>query len=251
MAFMTDKFKGKYRLRAPYDQTNQFPRDLDGTYSDYDIFIDCSNNIQVHYFGNRGTLEVFIPSIGRGRNIVKAIYSEHIQDIEKSPYFSNTEKEDETTGEIKNTNSFDYEALYKDKELNKIINTIFESDAEVSFRFHWSLMEQFEKYFKPKTSAANRSPFSSKNLPKSNYEIPEEDQLKYKEVTAKLPKEDILKVSHMTNDYIKTLTNKKKSLEAIKDNMKLNCMKAKEYIHFIGKWNDYLEYLEKEIEKLC
>ena len=100
MAFMTDKFKGKYRLRAPYDQTNQFPRDLDNTYSDFDIYIDCSNNIQVHYFGNRGTLEVFIPSIGRGRNIVKAIYSEHIQDIEKSPYFSNTEKEDESTGEI-------------------------------------------------------------------------------------------------------------------------------------------------------
>ena len=237
MAFMTDKFKGKYRLKAPYDQTNQFPRDLDGTYSDYDIYIDCSNNIQVHYFGNRGTLEVFIPSIGRGRNIVKAIYSEHIQDIEKSPYFSN--------------NSFDYDSFYKDKELNKIINTIFESDAEVSFRFHWSLMEQFEKYFKPKTSAASRSPFSSKNLPRSDYEIPEEDQLKYKEVTAKLPKEDILKVGHMTNDYIKTLANKKKSLEAIKDDMKLNCMKAKEYIHFIDKWDDYLKYLEKEIEKLC
>ncbi len=234
---MTDKFKGKYRLKAPYDQTNQFPRDLDGTYSDYDIYIDCSNNIQVHYFGNRGTLEVFIPSIGRGRNIVKAIYSEHIQDIEKSPYFSN--------------NSFDYDSFYKDKELNKIINTIFESDAEVSFRFHWSLMEQFEKYFKPKTSAASRSPFSSKNLPRSDYEIPEEDQLKYKEVTAKLPKEDILKVGHMTNDYIKTLANKKKSLEAIKDDMKLNCMKAKEYIHFIDKWDDYLKYLEKEIEKLC
>lgn len=236
MAFMTDKFKGKYRLKTPYDQTNQFPRDLDGTYSSYDIYIDCQNNIQVHYFGNRGILEVFIPSIGRGRNIVKAIYSEHIQDIEKSPYASN--------------NSFDYDSFYKDKELNKIINTIFESDAEVSFRFHWSLMEQFEKYFKPKTSAASRSPFSSKNLPKSDYEIPEEDQLKYKEVVSKLPKEDILKVGHITSDYINSLANRKNKLEDIKNDMKQKCMKSKEYIHVIGRWNDYLEYLKKEIEKI-
>jgi hypothetical protein len=235
MAFMTEKFKGKYRLRAPYDHTNQFPRDLDGTYSDYDIYIDCLNNIEVHYFG-KGILEVFIPSIGRGRNIVKAIYSEHIQDVEKSPYAT--------------SNSFDYESLYKDKELNKIINTIFESDAEVSFRFHWSLMEKFEKYFKPKTSAASRSPFSSKNLPKSDYEIPEEDQLKYKEVVSKLPKEDILKVGRMTSDYINSLANKKNKIETIKDDMKQKCMKPKVYIHVIGRWNDYLEYLKKEINKL-
>jgi hypothetical protein len=250
MACLIEKFKGKYRLLALYDQTNLFPRDLDGTYSDYDIYISCLNNVQVHYFG-KGILEAYIPSLGRGRNIVKAIYSEYVQDIEKSPYLTVSEKEDEKTREIKTINSFDYDGLYKDKELNKIIFNIQDTDEEVLFRFKWDKMEQFEKYFKPKTSAANRSPFSSKNLPKSDYVIPEEDQLKYKEVVSKLPKEDILKVGHLTNDYIKTLVNKKKSIEAIKDDMKLNCMKAKEYVHFIGKWNDYLEYLKKEIEKLC
>jgi cyclopropane fatty-acyl-phospholipid synthase-like methyltransferase len=71
-----------------------------------------------------------------------------------------------------------------------------------------------------------------------------------KEVAAKLPKEDILKLGHMTNNYIKTLANKKNKLEAIKDDMKKHCMRNKEYIHFIGKWEDYLKYLEKEIEKL-
>ena len=80
---MIEKFKGKYRLRAPYClQTFQFPRDLKGNYSDYDIYIDCANGIQISYFG-RGILESYVPSIGRGRNIVKAIYSDFIQDIER------------------------------------------------------------------------------------------------------------------------------------------------------------------------
>ena len=33
---MMDKFKGKYRLKTEYDLfTNQFPRDLNGSFSDY------------------------------------------------------------------------------------------------------------------------------------------------------------------------------------------------------------------------
>lgn len=248
---MIEKFKGTYRLKAPYDlSNNQFPRDINNTFSDMDIYVDCSNGIQISHYGH-GKLEAYIPSLGRGRNIVKAIYSDYVQDIEKSPYMTTTEKEDEKTKEVKTTNSFDYDALYKDKELNKIIFDINETDEEVLFKFSWDKMKDFEKYFKPKTSAANRSPFSSKNLPKSDYEIPEEDQLKYKEVVAKLPKEDILKVSRMTNDYIKSLANRRNKLEDIKNDMKQKCMKNNQYIHSIDKWDDYLKYLEKEIEALC
>lgn len=251
MAFLTDKFKGTYRILAPYDQTFQFPRDLDGTFSDFDLYISCMNGVRVSYFGNRGVLEAYIPSLGRGRNIIKAIYSEYVQDIEKSPYITVSEKEDEKTGEIKIINSFDYEGLYKDKELNKIIFNIDETDEEILFRFKWDKMKDFEKYLKPKTSAASRSPFSSKNLPRSDYEIPEEEQSRYKEVISKVSKEDILKVSRWSNDYIKSLANRKKSIESIKDDMKLHCMNVKQYIHFIGRWDDYLKYLEKEIGQLC
>lgn len=251
MSFMTDKFKGTYRLKTPYClQTFQFPRDLNGTYSDYDIYIDCQNGIQVSHYG-RGILDCYIPSLGRGRNIVKAIYSDFIKPIEESEYLTIIEKEDEKTGELKMINSFDYNGLYHDKELNNLIYDIYDTDEEVIFKFKWDKMKQFEKYLKPKTSAADRSPFSSKNLPKSTYEIPEEDQLKYKETTSKLPKEDILKIGRMTNEYIKTLANRKNKLETIKDDMKKKCMKNNQYIHSIGKWNDYLKYLESEIDKLC
>lgn len=244
-----DKFKGTYRLKAPFcTQTFQFPRDINGNFADSDIFIDCTNGIQISHFGH-GKLEAYIPSLGRGRNIVKAIYSEFVKPIEESEYFSATTKENDD-GETKTTNSFDYDALYADKELNKIIYDIYDTDEEVLFKFSWERMKDFEKYFKPKTSAASRSPFSSKNLPKSDYEIPEEDQLKYKEVAAKLPKEDILKIGRMTSDYIKSLANRKNKLEDIKNDMKQKCMKNSQYIHSINKWDDYLKYLEKEISKL-
>lgn len=248
MSFMIDKFKGKYRLRAPYDLfTNQFPRDLNGTFSDNDIYIDCGNGIQIFYFGH-GVLKAYIPSLGRGRNIIKTIYSDFVKPIEDSDYFTVIEREKD--GETITTNSFNYEALYKDNELNKIINNIVETDEEVLFKFKWDMMEKFEKYFKPKTSAASRSPFSSKNLPKANYNIPEEDVIKYKEISSKLPKEDALKIGFITKDYIKTLVTKKNKLEDIKADMKKKCLKSKEYIHSIGKWNDYLNYLDSEINKL-
>lgn len=248
MAFMMEKFKGKFRLRAPIDGfTNQFPRDLNDNYSDYDIYIDCANGIQISYFG-KGWLEAYIPSLGRGRNIIKAIYSDFIKPIEDSDYLTIIEREQD--GETVQYNSFDYDALYQDNELNKLINTIVETDEELICRFKWDLMEKFEKYFKPKTSAASRSPFSNKNLPKGDYEIPEDDINQYKEVASKLAKEDILKLGHWTKDYIKTLANKKHKLEDIKSEMKQKMMDNKAYIHFVGRWDDYLKFLENKIGEL-
>lgn len=248
MGFMVSKFRNTYRLRAPICSfSNQFPKDLNNNYSDYDIYIDCMQGVQVFYFG-KGILECYVPSLGRGRNIIKAIYSDFIKPIEESEYLTVVEREKD--GEVITTNSFDYESLYKDEELNKIINTIIETDEEVTFKFKWNLMEQFEKYLKPKTSAANRSPFSSKNLPKCEYVIPEEDMLKYKEVASKLPKEDMLKLGHMTNDYIKSLATKKHKIEDIKAEMKKKCLRSKEYIHSIGHWTSYLTFLGRKIGEL-
>lgn len=249
MAFMMDKFKGKYRLQTEVDQiTNDFPRDLNGTYSDYDIYIDCLNGTRIYYYG-KGYLDAYIPSLGRGRNIIKAIYTDFIRPIQESGYLIVIKKEQED-GEPTVTNSFDYDALYQDSELNKIINTIVENDEEVTFRFKWDLMEQFERYFKPKTSAASRSPFSSKNLPKGDYEIPEEDINRYKEIMSQVAKEDLLKFGRMTNEYITSLATKRHKLEDIKTEMKKKCLKPKEYIHSIGQWNDYLKFLEKKIKEL-
>lgn len=201
-------FKGKYRLKAPYDlKTHQFPREINGQLADNDIYIDCYNRIQISSYG-QGILEAYIPSIGRGHNIVNAIKSE--------------------LGE-------------------NIIFSIMESDFEVIFRFKAKDMDKLEKYLKPKTSGAKISPFSSKNLPKTNYTIPDEDLVKYKNIIEKLGKNRIIELTHICNEYLKSLVNKKNTWEDIKADMALKGLKGKDYIHSIGKWNDYIKYVEKRI----
>ena len=59
---------------------------------------------------------------------------------------------------------------------------------------------------------------------------------------------DWLKVSKITNDFIKSLANKRNKYEDIKSDMAKKGLKGKEYIHFIGKWNDYIKFLEKGLK---
>lgn len=77
--------------------------------------------------------------------------------------------------------------------------------------------------------------------------IPDEDLVKYKDISSKIPKERILEITHITNTYLKSLVNKKNTWENIKADMALKRLKSKEYIHSIGKWDEYIEYLSERI----
>lgn len=203
------RYKGKYRLRTPIDKsTNMFPREYNGQFADADVYIDCANKITISSYGH-GILEAYIPSIGRGHNIVKAIQSE--------------------LGD-------------------NIINNIVETDKEVIFKFHAKYMEQLEPYLKPKTNGADRSPFSSKNLPKSKYEIPDEDLNTYKEIVSKIPQNELISLVHTTNSFLKSLVTKKLTWEDIKTDMALKGLKGKDYIHSINKWDNYIKYLKRNLE---
>lgn len=251
--YLITHYKGKYKLMVPYNlETNDFSRKLDGNYEDIDCYIDCKNNIKVSYYGNRGILEAYIPSLGRGRNIIKSIYSDFVQDIKNSPYCSIVER-NFTDNNMQQIKSYDYESLYKDNDLNKIISDIRETDEEIIFKFHAKYMEQFEKYLNPKTSAASRSPFSVKNLPRSNYTIPDADLNAYLEITSAIPKGELLKLSHITKDFINNVLAKNKLYKSvnIKEDMRKKMISGKNYIHAMGYWNEYLEYLKKELNKIC
>lgn len=189
--------------------TKTFPREYTGLYSENDIYIDCYKNVRIYHYGNR-TLMVYIPSIGRGHNIIKSIQEELGNDI---------------------------------------IYNIDETDSEIMFRFNSKYMDKLEKYLKPKTSGANISPFSSRNLPKNkDYKIPDEEFVSYKEIVSKIPRERMIDITHTTNNYLKSLTTKRNTWEDIKASMAKKCLKPKEYIHSIGKWNDYINYLRKELK---
>lgn len=202
------RYKGKYRLRTPIDKTtNMFPREYNGQFADNDVYIDCANKITVSSYG-RGILEVYIPSIGRGRNIIKAI---------------------------------------KEEIGDNIILNIVETDEEIIFKFHAKHMEQLEKYLKPKTLGADISPFSSRNLRKSKYSIPDKDLNAYKDIVSKIPQNELISLVHTTNKFLEIYSKKNMKGVDVKADMALRGIKGKEYIHSIGAWDKYIEYLRKNI----
>ena len=119
MAYLITNYKGVYRLRTPYDiTTNQYPREPDGKLAESDIYIECEDNICVFYYG-RGILEAYIPSIAKGRSIIRTIYRDYINK-------QNTE-----------TNISTFEKLFKGKlktitreSITIINNDLFEKDLK-------------------------------------------------------------------------------------------------------------------------
>lgn len=175
------------------------------------MYIDCKYGNRVFSFGH-AVLQAYVPSLIRGHNIIKYINEKFGQGI-----------------------IFDIE----------------ETDSEVLFKFHAKNADKIIPLLKPKTNGASISPFSSKNLPRNKeYKIPDEDLLTYKNIVAKIPRERILTLTHSTKDYIKSLSNKKTPYENIKADMALKGLKSKEYIHSIGKWSDYIKYLDVHLEEI-
>ena len=209
-SYLTDKFKNQYRIKVPYNlTTNDFTRKLNGTLEDIDCYIDCQCNNKIFHYG-RDVLQAYIPSLGRGHNILKAI-----SEIDPS-----------------------------------IIFDIEETDAEILFKFKYSNSDKIIPLLKPKTSGAGISPFSSKNLPRDkNYKIPDEVLKEYKDITSNLPTNKLILVGKYTNNFIKSLATKKNTYDDIKNDMALKGLKGKEYIHSIGLWDKYIDYLRKEFEK--
>ena len=70
------EYKGKYRLKSHIDQsTNDFPRNASGTIETDDVYIKCKQNCQIYHYG-KDILVAYIPSIGRGHNILKSLGKE-------------------------------------------------------------------------------------------------------------------------------------------------------------------------------
>ena len=202
-------YKGVYRLRTPIDEKlKTFPREYAGQFAENDVYIDCQKGRIFHY--GKSILQYYTDSLGRGRNIIKAIDS--------------------------------------DFQGENIIHNIEQTDSEVLFRFHSKYMEQLEPYLKPRTTGTNISPFSSRNLPKNkSYKISDEELKPYKELITNLPQNQLIFVGKYTNSFLQSLATKRKPMDKIKADMALKGLKNKEYIHSIGKWNEYVKYLQKEL----
>ena len=215
------KFKNQYRILPTLDQaTNDFPRRTDGSIEDSDIYIACYNGSKIFLHGHIGNtkpvwLTAYIPSLQRGHNIIKAIKEKGVEFVDQ-----------------------------------------IENDKEVEFKFKAIDIDVVAEVMKAKTSGASISPFSNKNLPKSNVEIPTEKIEEYKKITSVIPKGDLLFISRITNDFLdnilqKSLRKTDKKFD-YKSDMKLLKMgrQSKEYIYVKGYFDEYLNYMQKELEKI-
>lgn len=231
MNYYLRKYVGKYRVVAEYDKaTLDFPRtyegDIDPTFAD--IYIKCANDIRITH-SQGGELFAIIPSKQRGCNILKEIWTDKVETkLPKEPksedkrYLTNLCKEIKKTGII-----YGAEVL----------------DQEVIFFFKDKDMDYMAKYLKPRTSGASISPFSKKNLPKSDYKIPKKDEDEYKKIMNTFPKRQMGDRT-VPNGILITKINKK-IIKKHKITEKPN-MKAKQTIHSNGLWDEYLTELRKE-----
>lgn len=216
------KYKSKYRLLPELDiETNDFPRDSNGDMNqdDIGIYISCQYENKIYYYGlndsRRGILCAYIPSLGRGRNIKKEMDKQSI-------------------------GYFDYD----------------ESDEEVMFKFLAADIDTVAKLLKAKTNGASISPFSSKNLPKNkDVVIPEDELNKYKAISSKVNKNDIMMFKQWNADFLENVLQKKirkdtkdKSFDWKADakSMKLG-RQVKEYIFAKGMFDEYLEYMDNAV----
>lgn len=240
MADYLKRYVGTYRVKADVDlDTNDFPRlengNLDPSFDDY--YIDCKNNIKIRH-GVQNVLSCYIPSKSRGMNVLRQIYEDHIsKDLpkEKSTYL---------------------EKLCQELVDKNILVSADILDAEAYFEFKSNMLDYIAKIVGAKTYGANISPMSAKNFDKTPYKIPEKDMELYKEAIKDFPKRvsslhgteqlivDGFFVRNVNKQFDEVIVKSQpKGFDLTKD-QRLKGLRGKEYIHSIGMWQDYCEFLK-------
>lgn len=208
------RYKGTYRLLPELDlSTNDFPRKLDGSIEDIDIYIACRNGNKIKTYGHINKkkpvwLSAYIPSLIRGRRIIKEL-----------------------------------------TEQNVTLEDVIETDSEICFLFQAKDIEIVAELLQAKIAGASISPNSTRNLPKSDYVISNGELQNYKDIIACIPKEDILVIKQITSSFMDEILQKKYKKLDIKADMRKKCMarQTKEYIHSMGLWNEYIKYMKQKV----
>lgn len=223
--YLINKFKGTYRIRAKLDTvTNDFIRDADGNLDDSfaDFYIKCSNGFEIyHYY--RDILGVYNENPTKGRNLIRKIYEDKLSTPAPQSLKRVVDK------------------LLKEE----IILSYLDTDCDFDIHFKISEMDYFASLLKPETNGKSISPFSTKNLPKTTYIIPDNDLKKYTEITQIFGDDMTTKmptISKLNKAYKDKKNDELKKFDFDKD-MRLAKLKFKQYIHFKGWWDEYLEFL--------
>ena len=153
--YLTSKYKNKYRVYAHYDlETKDFIRDYDGNLEDSfgDFYLKGRSGIEVkHGYGSQ--LACYIPSLQTGNNVLKSYYESVIGNPKGKPM----------------------DKIVSDLKSGGYVDEVDILSIEVFFTFHADHLDILAPIIKLRTSGAGISPFSTKNLPKTPYTIPDKD----------------------------------------------------------------------------
>ena len=215
--YLVSHYKGKYRVKAHYDlDTNDFIRDAEGELDDSfgDFYLSGRSGIEIHH-GVGSELACYIPKLQLGNNVLKSYYEIMIGKRGKKSI-------DKIVEELKE---------------NGYVNDVDILSIEVFFTFDAKYLDDLAPIIKLKTSGATISPFSVKNLPRKPYNIPKADMDIYKEAKGELTG---LQISRIQDAYIREKCDKD-----FKTKMKKEMLKANQYIHKLGLWEDYCGYIKE------
>ena len=154
------KIKDIYRIKAVYDEeTKEWLRNKDGSLDGTDIYIECASDDMIYDISpSKRIMQAYISSIGRGNNILKAIYSDLLGG--KLKKFESIVKSKEGV----ERQVFDTDKLIE--EINNmdscIIFNVFQNDSETQFDFNIKDIKVIAELMKAKKSMANTSAFKSK-----------------------------------------------------------------------------------------
>lgn len=213
------KYKGKYRILAEIDEsTNDFPRDSSGNIEDScGLYISCRNDCKIYDYGRDGK------------------YMQLCAYIPSLTRGRNVRKKMDASGV--QYNNYD------------------ETDSEVTFLFPSTEIDKIAELLKAKTSGANISPFSKRNLPKAKIDVPPDKLSEYKTIISRLGKGESLTIKSINSLFMNDVLAKKlrekgkrKPFDWRSDQKTLGLSHdIKGYIYVKGMFDEYLEYLSESI----
>lgn len=207
-----EKYVGTYRVVAEYDQrTGDFPRNETGGIDESfdDQYIPCKRGVIKHTCRPE-TLVLYVEGIGKGRNVKRDIDS---------------------------------------KYGNKVVYEYEETSDEVLITFHENYLKKIATIVKPKTSGKDIKPYSNRNLPKALYEIPDEDSKKLDILVSKMDRTEKMQfIRKCVSDFDKVIQKEKgKKFDVSKERKEIK-LRPKTYIHYLGMWNQFLEFVKKRVK---
>lgn len=205
-----EKFIGTYRVMAEYDlQTNDFPRDEEGN-------IDKSFE------------DLYIPC-SRGKSVIKHTYDDEVLVI---CFYDKSSTAKNVFNELK----CKYKNIYLEYD---------DCGTDALIYFKSEDIDKIATIVKPKTSGSSIKWSSTKNLPKVEYTIPPKDLNQFKKITEKLDRTQKMHFSKTVNsEFLKQIST---GFDA-KEEQKKSRLGAKEYIHSINKWDEYIEFIKNRIK---